>query len=177
MDRQDPSRAIEIIRSVTKRELRFALDTVGKETAAHLQESLWQSGEEKQAHLVGLTGLPKSRLPGVKYHSVPIKVFHSVPTIGESAMNWLEELLVAKALQPPEIAVADGGLEGINGALDQLRTGSVSSKRLVVPIRRENTRQLNGHTGKDDNKKTAAKIDSFEYADSLNANPSRIKFA
>lgn len=179
VDRHNTSRAVEIIRNVTKGNLRFALDTVGKQTAAHLQESLQRSKGGQKGHLVGLTGLPKTRLPGVEYHSVPIKVFHSVPLIGEQTMSWLEELLVGKFLQAPDIAVAAGGLEGINEALDRLRNGSISGKRLVVPIGAGKTQELNGHasingTGSGEVK---ASVHALEYADKLNEDPSRIKFA
>ena len=174
VDRQDPSRAVEIIRSVTKGQLRFALDTVGAETATQLQDSLQKPKRDIQAHLVGLTGLPKVRLPGVKYHSVPIKLFHSVPALGETAMRWLEQLLVAKGLKPPGITLADGGLEGINEALDRLRNGTVSAKRVVVPIGSKSTNHSNGHTATSG---TAQEAKNLEYADKLNADPSRIKFA
>lgn len=178
VDRQDPSRAADIIRSVTKGELRFALDTVGKETATQLQESLQHSKGDKQAHLVGLTGLPKVRLPGVKYHSVPIKVFHSVPVLGETAMRWLEQLLVAKGLEPPSVALADGGLEGINEALDKLRNGTASAKRIVVPIGKRSTVESNGQTATTEiTNDDKGQFDNLDYADKLNADPSRIKFA
>ena len=178
VDRQDPLRAVEIIRSVTKGRLRFALDTVGKETATHLQASLQKSGDDKNAHLVGLTGLPKVRLPSVKYHSVPIKVFHSLPDLGEATMRWLEHLLIANSLEPPEIALADGGLEGINEALDKLRSGSVSAKRLVVPIGTKPTVDADGYAGTNGVKPEAkGKFETLEYADKLNGDPSRIKFA
>ena len=178
VDRQDPLRAVNIIRSITKGKLRFALDTVGKETATQLQESLQQSRGDPHAHLVGLTGLPKVRLPGVEYHSVPIKVFHSVPALGESAMRWLEQLLVAKELEPPDIALADGGLEGINESLDRLRNGTVSAKRIVVPIGRKTTIESDGHAATNGATQEAkGKFDSLEYADKLNADPTRVKFA
>lgn len=178
VDRQDPSRAADIIRSVTKGELRFALDTVGKETATQLQESLQHSKGDKQAHLVGLTGLPKVRLPGVKYHIVPIKVFHSVPVLGETAMRWLEQLLVAKGLEPPSVALADGGLEGINEALDKLRNGTASAKRIVVPIGKRSTVESNGQTATTEiTNDDKGQFDNLDYADKLNADPSRIKFA
>ena len=177
VDRHDPSRAIEIIRSITKGKLRFALDTVGKETAAHLQESLQRSKGRDQGHLVGLTGLPKTRLPGVKYHSVPIKLFHSVPVIGEQAVDWLEQLLVTKTLQPPEVSIADGGLEGINGALDKLRNGSVSGKRLVVPIGSEKITAPDVNGAASGSTETKATGGSLDYADKLNSDTSRIKFA
>ena len=177
VDRQDPARAIQIIRTITKGELRLALDTVGKDTATHLQESLQSSTGGKQGHLVGLTGLPKERLAGIKYHTVPIKVFHSVPAIGEQSMIWLEELLVAQILQPPDVEIADGGLEGINTALDKLRSGTVSGKRLVVPIETDNTKDLKSHAPINGANHTNCSIDSIEYADKLNVDPSRIKFA
>ena len=178
VDRQDPSRAVEIIRSVTKGKLRFALDTVGKETATQLQESLQHSQTDKHAHLVGLTGLPKVKLPGVKYHSVPIKVFHSVPTLGEATMLWLERLLVAKGLEPPDIALVDGGLEGINEALDRLRNGKVSAKRLVVPIGNKSAIESSAQVTKNAITQDAkGKPNNLDYADKLNADPSRIKFA
>ena len=178
VDRQDPLRAVEIIRSVTKGQLRFALDTVGKDTVKSLQDSLQKSGADKVAHLVGLTGLPKVRLPGIKYHSVPIKVFHSVPALGETSMRWLEQLLVAKGLEPPNIALADGGLEGINEALDNLRNGTVSAKRIVVPIGNKTKVDPKGYTATNGTAQEArGKFDDLEYADKLNEDPSRIKFA
>ena len=177
VDRQDPSRAIEIIRSVTRGELRFALDTVGKETATHLQECLQRSKGEKPGHLVGLTGLPKTRLPSIRYHSVPIKMFHSAPAVGEGAMDWLEKLLVEKVLQPPEVTIAEGGLEGINKALDRLRNGSISGKRLVVPIEIGKQEKSNGDVATKELNTLEADINSLEYADKLNEDPSRLKFA
>ena len=178
VDRQDPLRAVEIIRSVTKGRLRFALDTVGKETATQLQDSLQNSGGDKKAHLVGLTGLPKVRHLGIKYHSIPIKVFHSVPILVEATMGWLEQLLVANSLEPPKIALADGGLEGINEALDKLRSGSVSAKRLVVPIGTKPTIDSNGYAETGGvTPEAKGKFDNLEYADKINGDPSRIKFA
>ena len=178
VDRQDPLRAVDIIRSVTKGRLRFALDTVGKETATQLQDSLQNSGGGKMAHLVGLTGLPEVRLPSVKYHSVPIKIFHSVPILGEATMRWLEQLLVANSLEPPKVTLADGGLEGINEALDRLRSGSVSAKRLVVPIGTKPTADSYIYAGTNGvTPKAKGNFDNLEYADKLNGDPSRIKFA
>lgn len=186
VDRQDSIRATEIIRSVTKGQLRFGLDAVGKETAAYLQDSLQQQKDSRQAHLVGLTGLPKIVATGVKHHSVPIKLFHSTATIGEPIVVWLEELLLANVLIPPDVDVAAGGLEGINDALDQLRGGNVSGKRLVVPLGNEESSKPNGDNsdkpksnGTDSENQDGGKtqIGSLEYAEKLNADPSRIKFA
>ena len=82
VDRLSTNRAVEIIRGVTYGHLRFALDTVGRTTAEHLQQAL---GTE-QAHLVGLTGLPKVVAEGVRHHKVPIKSFHDIPKIGQTLM-------------------------------------------------------------------------------------------
>ncbi|KAL9612089.1 MAG: hypothetical protein Q9167_003311 [Letrouitia subvulpina] len=177
VDRKDPSRAIEIIRSVTKGNLRYSIDTVGKETATHLQEALHQSGEKTQAHLVGLTGLPKARLPGISYHTVPIKVFHTIPSVGEQTMIWLEQLLIKGILHPPEIEIAAGGLEGVNEALDSLRVGSISGKRIVVPVTQRKIQTPDGYTTKEISPKPSAKVNSLEYADKLNSDPDRVKFA
>jgi NADPH:quinone reductase-like Zn-dependent oxidoreductase len=132
VDRLDPERAIAIIRGVTKGRLKFALDTVGKDTAEKLQQALF-TGEER-SHLVGLTGLPKVHVDNVLHHKVPIKAFHDIPKIGESLMTWLEWALLANKLIAPEIETAGGGLSGINTALDLLREGTHAGKRIVVPL-------------------------------------------
>ncbi|KAL1957859.1 hypothetical protein VTO42DRAFT_5424 [Malbranchea cinnamomea] len=159
VDRQDTSRAVEIIRGVTGggQKLRFAIDTVGRETAALLQGVLTASASEtddtsgasdqtpsqsqspSQAHLLGLTGLPKDeqRDPRIRYHTVPIKIFHSSARVGEALVTWLEELLRTHSLRLPEVVHAEGGLAGINDALERLRNGSVSGKRIVVELEKE----------------------------------------
>ncbi|KAJ5993996.1 Polyketide synthase enoylreductase [Penicillium sp. IBT 35674x] len=131
VDRHDTDRAVEIIRGVTGGKLRYAIDIVGKDTATILEKTLDPSGN---AHLLGLTGLPKVRNPGITYHTGPIKLFHSAPAVGESMVTWLENLLQSGTLALPEIVRADGGLEGINAALDVLRSGTVSGKRIVVDL-------------------------------------------
>ena len=135
VDRLDPERAIEIIKAVTRGKLRFGLDTRGKESALLLARAMQQGdNSEKRAHLVGLTGLPKEKIEGVVYHSVPIKAFHEAPQVGEGMMIWLEKLLEQRLLATPDIEVAEGGLLGINAALDRLRDGSVNGPRIVVPL-------------------------------------------
>ncbi|KAJ6013889.1 Polyketide synthase enoylreductase [Penicillium herquei] len=131
VDRRDTERAVEIIRGVTGGKLRYAIDIVGKETATLLERTLDPSNN---AHLLGLTGLPKERVPGIKYHTVPIKLFHTAPAVGESLVVWLESLLQSGVLTLPEIIRAEGGLEGINAALDVLRSGEASGKRIVVDL-------------------------------------------
>lgn len=122
---------MEIIRGVTGGKLRYAVDIVGKDTASLLQKTLDPSGHSL---LLGLTGLPKDRDPGIRYHTVPIKLFHTAPAVGESLVMWLEELLQSNTLALPEVVHAEGGLEGINAALETLRSGSVSGRRIVVDL-------------------------------------------
>lgn len=137
VDRLDEERAISIVEGITKGRLRFGLDTRGKETATLLARAMQadNKGGNSRAHLVGLVGSPKEPTDGVVYHSVPIKAFHEAPQVGEEMMVWLEKLLEQELLATPEIEVADGGLEGINAALDRLRDGSVNGPRIVVPLR------------------------------------------
>lgn len=131
VDRYDTDRAVEIIRGVTGGKLRYALDIVGRETATLLERTLDPSSG---AHLLGLTGLPKERNPAIKYHTVPIKLFHTAPTVGENIVSWLESLLESGTLTLPEVIHAEGGLEGINAALNVLRSGEASGKRIVVDL-------------------------------------------
>jgi hypothetical protein len=136
VDRMDTGRAIEIIRSITNGKIRCGIDTRSKESAALLSQALKPSVGEgsERVHAVCLTGVPKEKAPGVVYHTVPIKIFHEVVDVGESLMAWLEKLLGAELLLPPDIEVAGGGLKGINAALDRLRDGSVNGPRIVVPL-------------------------------------------
>ena len=135
IDRYDPERAIAIVKGVTKGKLRFGLDTRGKESAKLLAQAMGDSEDGTKAHLVGLTGLPKEPTAGVVYHSVPIKAFHEAPQVGEGLMTWLEKLLEQELFATLDIEVAEGGLEGINAALDKLRDGTVNGPRIVVPLK------------------------------------------
>ena len=135
VDRLDTERAVSIICGVTKGRLRFALDTVGKDTAEKLQQTLSkQEDGSGRSHLVGLTGLPNANDNGCLHHKVPIKAFHDIPKLGDSLMTWLERLLLAERLICPETEIAVGGLSGINKALDSLRKGTSTGKRVVVPL-------------------------------------------
>lgn len=88
-----------------------------------------------KSHLVGLTGLPKTDVPeGVLLHSVPIKLFHEVPEVGEALSAWCERLLLNKALVPPDVVGTVEGLEGINEGLDRMRKREVSGGRLVAVL-------------------------------------------
>lgn len=161
VDNHDPQRAIEIVKSVTGDSLRFAVDTVGRETATHLMQCLRQeqppdpkehspssssvdpttasSPPLPPTHLVGLTGLPKlqpssSSNPNITFHTVPIKLFHEVPEIGEALMLWLERLLSQSLLVPPRILGVKEGFGAVNGALDEMRRGDISGGRVVVRV-------------------------------------------
>ena len=134
--RNNTEEAISIVQSVTRGHLRFGLDTVGKDTATMLQNSMkaGEDGNQRWSHLVGLTGLSGEKLKGIKQHKVPIKLFHTFPEIGEAITTWLEQLLLSHKLCLPEITVMEGGLDGINDALGTLREGAFDSQRIVVPI-------------------------------------------
>ncbi|KAF2398134.1 GroES-like protein [Trichodelitschia bisporula] len=129
VDSHDPARAVAIIRRVTGEELRFGVDTAGKETAGWLGKCLGEGG-----HLVGLAGLPMKEEGGVRQHVVPIKVHHECREVGEGLMVWLEGLLRGGLVTPPEAEVVHEGLGGVNGALDRMRRGEVSGRRLVVKV-------------------------------------------
>lgn len=133
VDSHSAARASDVIRNLTKGELRFAVDTVGKPTAEALAQCL-KTGGAKRPHLVGLAALPKERIPGIVYHNVPVKLFHEVREVGLSLMAWLEQALKYKVLSLPVIETAPNGLEGVNAALDRMRQGQISGKRLVVPL-------------------------------------------
>ena len=132
--RHNTEDTIAITRQVSKGELRFGLDTVGKETAAQLQSAMKSMDDStlKRSHLAGLTGLPKERT--VTHHKVPIKIFHSCSNIGEAITDWLENLLQSQALTFPKTAVFSGGLEGVNEALRALKIGASNAQRIVMPI-------------------------------------------
>ncbi|KAK4903158.1 hypothetical protein LTR27_000086 [Elasticomyces elasticus] len=185
VDKYDPKRAIEIIQAVTGGKLRFGIDCTGKDTAEFLEQALSKSGPK--SHLLGMTGLPKQAAPGVVHHKLPIKLFHEAPAFGESLMQWLEELLVAKALKLPEVDVAEGGLAGVNDALDLLRSGTVSGKRIVVPVGNHN-RTSGTNTPVAPPSAPAPHVangsdghihsgDDMTYHDQINSSPDRLKFA
>ncbi|CAD0106572.1 unnamed protein product [Aureobasidium uvarum] len=135
VDSHDSTRAIKIVRSITKGKLRFAVDTVGKETAGYLVQMLQADAPGgKRAHLVGLTGVPKESTDGVMFHSVVIKLFHEVPSIGLALMNWLERALETEAVALPEVEHMEGGLSVLNAALDRMRHGEISGRCLVVSL-------------------------------------------
>ncbi|ORY14517.1 chaperonin 10-like protein [Clohesyomyces aquaticus] len=89
----------------------------------------------QRAHLVGLTGLPKGEIPeGVALHSVPIKLFHEIPEVGEALSAWAEQLLASGLVKPPDVVGTVDGLGEINDGLDRLRRREISGGRLVARI-------------------------------------------
>ncbi|KAK7527475.1 uncharacterized protein IWZ02DRAFT_370464 [Phyllosticta citriasiana] len=145
VDCWDEARAVDVLRGVAGGRLRFAVDTVGKETAGKLAEALAAaaaaadhgtggSQEQERVHLVGLSGVPKNVRNGVVVHVVPIKVFHEVRDVGLRTMEWLARLLSEGRLVTPEVEVVEGGLRSVNGALDRMRKNEVPGKRLVVRL-------------------------------------------
>ncbi|KAK3705880.1 hypothetical protein LTR37_013033 [Vermiconidia calcicola] len=175
VDKYDTKRVVDILKAVTGNKLRFGFDTAGKESAEILQQALANSTSGPKSHILGLAGLPKEAPDGVIQHQVPIKIFHEDANVGEQLSQWLEELLVAKSLKLPDVEVAEGGLSGVNNALDRMRTGKIGGKRLVLPVgdetdapRPETPRNAVG---------SPAETDDMSYHDQVNADPERVKFA
>jgi NADPH:quinone reductase-like Zn-dependent oxidoreductase len=183
VDRHDPKRAVDILKAVTGGKLRFGFDVVGTESATALQDALQKSTTGLQSHLLGLSGFPKEAAGGVTHHKVPIKLFHESSVFGEALVGWLEKLLISKKLKLPEVEVAEGGLAGINDALDRLRSGTVSGKRIVVQVG-ERSRSNSGVSTPPALSPPVTQSDSFgkalddlSYHDKINAEPDRLKFA
>jgi hypothetical protein len=72
-------------------------------------------------------------------HTVPIKLFHTSQYVGGHLSKWLYELLDTDKLLPPEVEFIPGGLDAINGALERLKQGKISEKRLVIRVKEPDT--------------------------------------
>lgn len=94
VDRSDLEDAREKI-SRTVLSLRFAIDTVGRETAKWSQDVLLDKAvtTNQRLHRVGLTGLSKELSSAVKGHKLPIKLLHTNPELGNATSWWMEVLL------------------------------------------------------------------------------------
>lgn len=152
IDSHDPQRAVDILKTNVGEELRFGIDTRGKDTAAKLLEALTDksvSGGARppsppatphtspalSAHLIGLTGLPRQgSVGGAVMHSVPIKLFHEVPAVGSALVTWFERLLAQGLISPPEIIDIEEGLENVNTGLDRMRNGDIRGGKLIVRL-------------------------------------------
>ncbi|KAK7216844.1 hypothetical protein V2G26_004847 [Clonostachys chloroleuca] len=156
VDSHDPERAISIVKANTKGNLRFGLDTRGKETAEYLlraispESPLTKPGVDEdnlptppgtpsvdghRSHLIGMSGLPKIA-PGqeVLLHNVPIKLFHDVPEVGSALTSWLGRLLGEGIITLPDVLDVEKGFENINSGLDRMRRGEISGGKLVVKV-------------------------------------------
>lgn len=175
VDRHDTKRASEILKAVTGGKLRFGIDINGKDSAQILQQALQSSNSGKKSHILGLGGLPKESPNGIVQHQVPIKIFHEDPNVGEELARWLEQLLVAKSLHLPDVEVADGGLAGVNAALDKLRAGTNGGRRIVVPVGAETSLPA-PHTSSSGPATRRRGSYDMSYADELNSDLERVKF-
>jgi hypothetical protein len=142
VDSHDPVRAAQIIRANTKSTLRLGIDTQDRTGAVNLLQALIPSAGTSTAtsgdqlsHLVCLAGAPKLSPPeGTVFHSVPIKIFHEVASVGQSLVLWLERLLQARLVVPPEIIDIERGLDRINAGLDRMRRREISGGKLIVKV-------------------------------------------
>ncbi|KAL7921430.1 hypothetical protein ACQKWADRAFT_126124 [Trichoderma austrokoningii] len=153
------------IKQLVPGSLRFAVDTVGPETAAWCQQVLAErtssrycrpgyetptnrlssaymatrGGGSKLSHLAALAGAPSTHSPNIQVHTVPIKLFHTSQDVGNHLSQWLYELLDLHQLLPPEVDSMTGGLDAINGALEILKQGKTAGKGIVIRIKEPDT--------------------------------------
>lgn len=153
------------IKQLVPGSLRFAVDTVGPQTAAWCQQVLAErtssrycrpgyetptnrlssayvatrGGGSKLSHLVALAGIPPTHSPNIQVHTVPIKLFHTSQYVGGHLSKWLYELLDTHQLLPPEVESMSGGLDAINGALEILKQGKTAGKGIVIRIKEPDT--------------------------------------
>lgn len=145
--RADQAEAARIIISLTKgKNLRYGVDSVGKDTAKLLEstfhvtaDSADSSGRRAAQHLVCLVGSPKlaeGESSSSKYHKLPMKIFHESPAVGLALMEWLEDLLWSdRGLTLPEIEIHESkGLQSISEALERLRDDRRGGQRIVVEM-------------------------------------------
>lgn len=145
---------MQVLRANVGGDVRFGIDTRGKDTAAHLLEALSTTKDQPAAppsppatprtspalssHLIGLSGLPKPAAgqtsEGLAMHSVPFKLFHEVPAVGHALVTWLERLLAEGLVSPPEIIDIEEGLASVNAGLDRMRRGEISGGKLIVRL-------------------------------------------
>ncbi|CAI4213200.1 unnamed protein product [Parascedosporium putredinis] len=156
VDRKDLDLAAKEVRKHTQGSLRFALDFIGKDTSAWCQNLLAACASSRYpenrddpdtipdpftqkgatlSHLVCLTGAPKARVPNVRVHQVPVKMFHENEELGCVLSYWLYHSLKTGVITLPETQIVDGGLEAVNSCLELMRRGEVSGSRLVVRVK------------------------------------------
>ncbi|RMD39606.1 hypothetical protein DV735_g5529, partial [Chaetothyriales sp. CBS 134920] len=134
VNKNDPE-AVEAVRGITQgKRLRYGFDAVGKDTAQQLQATF--SADEPSSHLVCLVATPKEPAEHVRYHKLPMKLFHESGEVGRALMLWLEELLSHEngLILPKTDLHTSTGLQAVNAALDRLRHGQYTGQRIVVQI-------------------------------------------
>ncbi|XWW96249.1 hypothetical protein V2A60_004222 [Cordyceps javanica] len=152
IDNSDPDRAMEILSATVGERLYFGIDTNGKESASFLLGALQRRRRdprhspsppptpparvERRAHLVGLAGLPETAENGkhMQTHSVPLKLFHELPEVGQALCEWMETLLCSGRLRAPRILGNHFGLSDVNNALDRMRNGEIRGGKLVLTV-------------------------------------------
>lgn len=107
----------------------YAYDCIGKQTAAYAQQCL---SKEKPAHLLALTGNPKEVLNNVTCHTLPIKAFHTIPSLGLQIVETVTELIEDQKLIIPDVTICQDGLAGVSSALNELRQGRIGAGRIVL---------------------------------------------
>ncbi|KAH8124726.1 hypothetical protein FP744_10006499 [Trichoderma asperellum] len=165
VESSDLDQAKRDIKQLVPGSLRFAVDTVGPQTAAWCQQVLAErtssrycrpgyetptnrlssaymatrGGGSKLSHLVALAGPPATYSPNIQVHTVPIKLFHTSQYVGGHLSKWLYELLDTHKLLLPEVERIPGGLDAINEALEILKQGKTAGKGIVIRIKEPNT--------------------------------------
>ncbi|RGP61405.1 hypothetical protein FSPOR_10026 [Fusarium sporotrichioides] len=153
IDSHDPQRAIEIIQSCTRGRKRFGLDTRGKETTTFLIDALCDTPSipepqrpddstpdtsesllPRHVHIVALCSAPKIQRSDLTLHTIPIKLFHESPEVGEALTTWLGRLLQNNAVAYPTIVGVGDGLSSINTCLDKMRRGEISGGKMVIKL-------------------------------------------
>jgi len=127
------SDVIDQINSITKNRLKYVLDTVGSETSNIGLKALAQNGK-----LASVAGDPTDKRDDVQCISVNLGGCHrdtkgSLKTLN-SLLKVVEQLLSEGRIQPNNIEIVEGGLNGIPAGLQKLKEGRVSAKKLIAKI-------------------------------------------
>lgn len=133
LDREDPERVVQVARA---RGIKFAIDCVGSETAAHAARALQDRGI-----LVPLVKAPQEMPRGVISKEILIKKFHEDPVYAEGLIRFSESLLLDRALSGPRIRIVGAGLAGIPAGLGLLQKNQISGEKVVVRMRDTPTEQ------------------------------------
>ncbi|RIA86659.1 chaperonin 10-like protein [Glomus cerebriforme] len=126
------SDVIDQINSITKNNLKYVLDTVNSETCNIGLKVLAQNGK-----LAYTSEGPTDKKEGVQVKGVALALVHKdskgALETTHKLLTVIQQLLFEGRIQPNNIEVIDGGLNGIPAGLHRLKTG-VSAKKLIVKI-------------------------------------------